>query len=112
MDFQSHAHPAQARSFVCTGCGAWAGGPGAMTVRSPVGGFTGYACRRCYDRASRDARFCAQFECAVGAGLPLRELQRNFAALGVFDVPITPEECDEALGLRPGTAAHVGGGAL
>ena len=101
MDFQSHAHPAQPALFTCTGCGTWAGGPGTMTVRSRK--FTGYVCPYCSDRASRDARFRKQLEYAVAAGVSLREIQRICASIGVFDVPTTPGESDEAVGLPHGS---------
>lgn len=99
--------------FACAGCGALTAEAGCETIRSkrmPPGEYA-FACHRCARRAKISPRFRRQVEIIAASRQSMPEVARVFASIGVFDIPTTLLEYDEALGLAPGsTAAAVAGG--
>ena len=61
--------------------------------RSPL------VCMGCHARAQQSAAFRADVERAVATGVPLPDIQRAFASIGVFEMPKTFAECAEAIGV-------------
>lgn len=86
----------QAPGLRCHGCGALFLHEGAQVVTAP--GHSALACAACCERAQTSPQFRMQFQLAVMAGVPLFEVQRVFASIGVRDVPVTPAGCMQAVG--------------
>lgn len=90
----------QSRRQSCVGCGMKLGSRFPLFLSN---GVIVQTCMPCIERAHASPRFRRQVEIAAASGQSLPTIERLFAQIGVFDVPVTGEECDEAIGLPPGS---------